>query len=71
MKVFYLDESGNHDLNPKKIDPHYPIFALGGVIVDRAGMHPIWWTGGKVRSTMWRRMTGRGEEADNATGTDV
>ena len=28
----FLDESGNHDL--KKIDPNYPVFVLGGVIVD-------------------------------------
>jgi hypothetical protein len=32
----FLDESGNHDLNPAKINPDYPIFVLGGVIVDRA-----------------------------------
>ncbi len=30
----FLDESGNHNLN--KINPVYPIFVLGGVIVDRA-----------------------------------
>ena len=30
----YLDESGNHDL--KKIDPNYPLFVLGGVIVDES-----------------------------------
>lgn len=33
MKVMFLDESGNHDL--ERIDPQYPIFVLGGVIVDR------------------------------------
>lgn len=32
----YLDESGDHNLNPKRINPKYPIFVLGGVIVDRA-----------------------------------
>jgi hypothetical protein len=32
MKRMYLDESGNHDL--LRIDPQYPIFVLGGVIVD-------------------------------------
>lgn len=36
MKVMYLDESGDHNLNPKKINPIYPVFVLGGVIVDRA-----------------------------------
>ncbi len=30
----YLDESGNHDL--KKMDPNYPVFVLGGVIVDES-----------------------------------
>jgi len=30
----YLDESGDHNL--KRIDPKYPVFVLGGVIVDRA-----------------------------------
>ncbi len=34
MKMMFLDESGNHNL--KRINPHYPIFVLGGVIVDRA-----------------------------------
>lgn len=34
MKVFYLDESGNHDLT--NIKSEYPIFVLDGVIVDRA-----------------------------------
>jgi hypothetical protein len=32
MKRMYLDESGNHDL--LRIDQQYPIFVLGGVIVD-------------------------------------
>lgn len=34
MRLMFLDESGDHNL--KLIDPHYPIFILGGVIVDRA-----------------------------------
>lgn len=34
VKVMYLDESGDHNLN--KINPIYPVFVLGGVIVDRA-----------------------------------
>lgn len=34
MKVMFLDESGDHNL--KRINPKYPIFVLGGVIVDRA-----------------------------------
>jgi hypothetical protein len=29
----YLDESGDHTL--AKIDPTYPVFVLGGIIVDR------------------------------------
>lgn len=29
----YLDESGDHNL--EKIDPRYPLFVLGGIIVDR------------------------------------
>lgn len=33
MKVLFLDESGDHNLSV--IDPSYPIFVLGGVIVDR------------------------------------
>jgi hypothetical protein len=32
----FLDESGNHDLNPRRINPIYPVFVLGGAIVDRA-----------------------------------
>ena len=32
MKILYLDESGDHSLSV--IDPQYPVFVLGGVIVD-------------------------------------
>jgi len=44
LKVMYLDESGDHSLD--KIDPSYPMFVLGGVIVDRA----------YVRNTVMPRM---------------
>jgi hypothetical protein len=33
MKVLFLDESGDHNLST--IDPQYPIFVLGGVILDK------------------------------------
>lgn len=36
MKMLYLDESGNHDLRSEKINQRYPVFALAGVVVDRA-----------------------------------
>ncbi len=36
MKVMFLDESGNHSLKPKQLAGNFPIFVLGGVIVDRA-----------------------------------
>ena len=32
MQRMYLDESGNHDL--LRIDTQYPVFVLGGIIVD-------------------------------------
>lgn len=32
MRILFLDESGNHGLTT--IDPLYPVFVLGGVIVD-------------------------------------
>lgn len=32
MLVLFLDESGDHSLD--KIDPQYPVFVLGGCIVD-------------------------------------
>lgn len=34
MKVLFLDESGDHNLSV--IDCSYPMFVLGGVIVDKA-----------------------------------
>ncbi len=34
MKVLFLDESGDHNLSV--IDPQYPVFVLGGVIMDKA-----------------------------------
>ena len=33
MKALFLDESGDHNLDA--IDPSYPIFVLGGVIMDK------------------------------------
>ena len=33
MKVMFLDESGDHSLS--FIDPQYPVFVLGGVIMDK------------------------------------
>ncbi len=33
MKILFLDESGDHNLTV--IDPNYPVFVLGGVIVDK------------------------------------
>lgn len=33
MKILFLDESGDHNLI--KIDNQYPIFVLGGVIIDK------------------------------------
>ena len=34
MKILFIDESGDHNLSV--IDPQYPIFVLGGVIMDKA-----------------------------------
>lgn len=33
MKLLFLDESGDHSL--ERIDKDYPVFVLGGVIIDR------------------------------------
>jgi hypothetical protein len=33
VKVLFLDESGDHNLSV--IDPQYPLFVLGGIIVDQ------------------------------------
>lgn len=33
MKVLFLDESGDHNLS--LIDPQYPVFVLGGAIVEK------------------------------------
>jgi hypothetical protein len=34
MISLYLDESGDHSLD--KVDPTYPVFVLGGIIIDEA-----------------------------------
>ena len=34
MKVMFIDESGHHNLDPKTVDPKYPIFVLCGCIFD-------------------------------------
>ncbi|KJV92878.1 DUF3800 domain-containing protein [Rickettsia bellii] len=33
MHILFIDESGDHNLT--KIDPSYPIFVLGGVIIEK------------------------------------
>lgn len=33
MKILFLDESGDHNL--RIIDPQYPLFVLGGVVLDK------------------------------------
>ncbi|MCX5899248.1 MAG: DUF3800 domain-containing protein, partial [Proteobacteria bacterium] len=33
MKVLFMDESGDHNL--RIIDPQYPLFVLGGIIIDK------------------------------------
>lgn len=35
MKIMFLDESGDHNLDPKKVDASYPIFVLGGCIFEQ------------------------------------
>jgi hypothetical protein len=37
--MLYLDESGDHNL--KNINPVYPVFVLGGVIVDRSYVRDV------------------------------
>jgi hypothetical protein len=39
MRVLYLDESGDHSLDA--IDPSYPVFVLGGVIVAAADIREL------------------------------
>lgn len=39
MKMMFLDESGNHDL--RRIDSNYPVFVLGGVIVERSYVREV------------------------------
>jgi hypothetical protein len=34
MKILFLDESGDHNLSV--IDPQYPLFVLGGIIVEQS-----------------------------------
>lgn len=34
MKIMFLDESGDHNLDPKKVDASYPLFVLAGCIFD-------------------------------------
>lgn len=33
MKILFLDESGDHNL--QVVDPAYPLFVLGGIVVDK------------------------------------
>ena len=35
MKYLFVDESGDHNLQPKHIDPSFPIFLLTGIVFDK------------------------------------
>lgn len=35
MKYLFIDESGDHNLLPEKIDPQFPLFILTGIVFDR------------------------------------
>lgn len=35
MKLLFIDESGNHNLTPGKIDSEFPIFVLTGIVMDK------------------------------------
>jgi Protein of unknown function (DUF3800) len=39
LKILFLDESGDHNLS--KIDDQYPVFVLGGIIVDMDSIENI------------------------------
>ena len=36
MKILFLDESGDHNLDPQKVDASYPVFVLAGCIFNDA-----------------------------------
>lgn len=35
MKYFFIDESGDHNLLPNKIDPSFPLFVLTGITMEK------------------------------------
>jgi len=37
MKYLFIDESGDHNLNPLKIDPTFPFFVLTGIVFEKDG----------------------------------
>ena len=34
MKLLFIDESGDHNLLPEKIDPQFPLFVLTGIVFE-------------------------------------
>ena len=36
MKILWIDESGDHNLDPKKVQSTYPVFVLAGCIFEEA-----------------------------------
>ncbi|KKQ34187.1 MAG: hypothetical protein US51_C0049G0004 [Microgenomates group bacterium GW2011_GWA2_37_6] len=36
MKYLFIDESGDHNLLPDKIDPSFPLFVLTGIIIEKS-----------------------------------
>lgn len=35
MKYLFVDESGDHNLLPEKIDPSFPLFVLTGIVIEK------------------------------------
>ena len=62
MKVLFLDESGDHNLSI--IDPQYPLFVLGGVIVDRDYAEGSLQLADLVASPIGRHLLGKVDKAD-------
>lgn len=56
MKVMFLEESGDHHMT--RIDPQYPVFVLGGVIMD------VDYSAGPLRETVDDFKRGMSERTD-------
>lgn len=54
MKYLFVDESGDHNLLPNKIDPSFPLFVLAGIVIEKREHQKIQKSISKLKKTIFK-----------------